>query len=83
MKTITDRHGKPHKLITKRIDDLGLYNAVINIGELYNSIHHSISAENADAFLEVLKRLETEAGIIKCDELVASFVIEQGYNFDD
>ncbi|MFR5875620.1 MAG: hypothetical protein ACLUFN_03940 [Eubacterium sp.] len=83
MKTIIDPKGKTHKIISKKIDNLGLYIAVFVLDEIYESIRNHIKKENADAFLDVLKKLDDEVGTIICDESTATFVIEQGYNLDD
>lgn len=83
MKTIIDRKGKPHRLISNKIDNVGLFIAVFVLDEIYESIQNHIKKENADAFLDVLERLEAEAGIIKCDEATNLFLIEQGFNYDD
>ncbi|MFR5875353.1 MAG: hypothetical protein ACLUFN_02560 [Eubacterium sp.] len=83
MKTITDKHGKAHKLISHRVDNVALFIAVYNLDDIYENIHEYIKKENADAFLDVIKKLEQEVKLIKCNEITDIFLVEQGYNFDD
>lgn len=71
------------KILTKRIDNYGLYFYATILDDIKAFINPMLSNECNDLFIQLMQKIYDELECLKCDEITACYIVEEGYSIMD
>lgn len=71
-----------HKILKKRIDNYVLYAYLDMLEGVKSSIDLKLSEKSNKLFFQLIQSIYDDIGCLKCDELTACYIIEEGFNYD-
>lgn len=70
-----------HKILRKRIDKFVPYIYTIILEQIRSTIKTAMSEECDDLFFQLIEKIQDETDCLKCDELTACYLVEEGFNW--
>lgn len=68
------------KMLTKRIDNYGLYFYATMLDDIKGFVYPMLSEECNDLFMQLMEKIYDELECLKCDEFIGCYIVEEGYN---